>query len=302
MAIVTKTKKMPTHVKKRSGLHHRKSKVYSKSYWPYLPMLIIVCLGLIVNSLLSQGGHVLGDSSNLTPTTLLSSTNSARESDNESDLTLNQELMEAAQNKANNMAQLNYWSHNTPSGKTPWTFITAAGYDYAAAGENLAYGFSSGSATVAGWMNSPVHRANILDTNYTNVGFGIASSPNYQNQGPEVIIVAMYAEPVQTAANITFTVNNPTSTNPSLKNSQPASQLISRFEVLTGNSSEWALLTVAGLVGASLATFVIRHGLKLHRYLRKSKKFVSHHPYFDTLAVAIVVIGLLLTHSSGVIR
>jgi len=38
-------------------------------------------------------------------------------------------LDSAAQAKANDMAARSYWSHNTPDGQTPWTFMTAAGYN-----------------------------------------------------------------------------------------------------------------------------------------------------------------------------
>jgi hypothetical protein len=117
-----------------------------------------------------------------------------------------------------------------------------------------------------------------------------------------VIVVAMYAEPVQAAANITFTVPNKVVTSPSPVTPQPPAQLVSRLSSLPGGSSEWALLTVSLLLGCALATFIIRHGLKLHRYLRRGEKFFSHHPYLDTLVVVIIVAGILLTRTSGVIR
>src|SRR5206468_12650742 len=119
-------------------------------------------------------------------------------------LTIDPQLAAAAQAKARDMVAGNYWSHTSPAGKTPWTFISAAGYQYQQAGENLAYGFASADDTEAAWMNSAEHRANILETSYQNVGFGVAQSPNYQGQGAETIVVAEYGQPVPAAANITF--------------------------------------------------------------------------------------------------
>jgi hypothetical protein len=115
-------------------------------------------------------------------------------------LALNAQLDSAAQTKANDMAARDYWSHNTPDGKTPWTFIAAAGYQYQTAGENLAYGFGTAGDTITGWMNSPEHRANILNSSYRDVGFGIVNIPSYQNSGPETLVVAMYASPAVTPA------------------------------------------------------------------------------------------------------
>jgi hypothetical protein len=87
----------------------------------------------------------------------------------------------------------NYWSHNTPEGNSPWTFITKAGYQYLKAGENLAYGFLTSAGVVTGWMNSTAHRANVLDATFKDVGFGIASGPNYQG-GENTVVVAMYGQ------------------------------------------------------------------------------------------------------------
>lgn len=202
MTLVTKPKPKPQpHAKKRTAQHHRRSKAYHKAYWPYLPLLLIVGLGLVANSLMPGLGHhkVLGYATDMSIQTLLSDTNSQRDSNGLGNLGLNAQLDQAAQNKANDMATRDYWSHNTPDGLTPWSFITAVGYNYQTAGENLAYGFDTADQTVTAWMNSPEHRANILNTTYQEVGFGIANSANYQNSGPETIIVAMYAEPVGAA-------------------------------------------------------------------------------------------------------
>jgi hypothetical protein len=191
------TKSRPgAHHKKRQAKHHRRSKDYLKTYWPYLPMLLIVGLGIAINSFLSSSGHVLGTESNFSGSSLLSNTNQDRVSDHESSLSLNSELAQAAQSKANDMIASDYWAHVSPSGKTPWTFIMASGYQYSQAGENLAYGFSSSSAVINAWMASPEHRANMLKSTYSDVGFGIAESTNFMGQGPKVIVVAEYGRPL----------------------------------------------------------------------------------------------------------
>ena len=182
MAIATRPKPS-VHHKKRTGQHHKHSKDYVKTYWPYLPMLLVVVIGLAINSFWSQLPGVLGASSNFSSQNLLEDTNNQRAIDAETPLSIDPQLQAAAQAKAEDMVAKNYWSHNTPDGKTPWTFIAAAGYSYDEAGENLAYGFSSADSTVTGWMNSPTHRANILNKDYTQVGFGVVSSQDYQGHG-----------------------------------------------------------------------------------------------------------------------
>jgi hypothetical protein len=131
---------------------------------------------------------------------LLTATNSQRTSNGSTPLTINSKLNASAQAKANDMVVRDYWSHNTPDGKEPWVFIDAQGYVYTKAGENLAYGFSSSNETVIGWMNSPSHRANLLDTVFTEVGFGFANSANFVGTGNETIIVAHYGKPTVAAA------------------------------------------------------------------------------------------------------
>ncbi len=154
---------------------------------------------------------------------LLTDTNQQRTSRGLRALTTNSKLTTAAQNKAADMAAKDYWSHVSPTGKTPWAFITEAGYSYQTAGENLAYGFATSSDTVTGWMNSSEHRANILNTSYTNVGFGIINIPNYQGEGPQTLVVAMYASPAAVVATKTptTTTTTPTTSQPTTTNSKP---------------------------------------------------------------------------------
>jgi hypothetical protein len=194
-------KRLPTvHDKKRQGLHHKTSRHYTKTYWPYLPMLLLMIVGTVLNFAWQPGKAVLGYATSIGPASLLQETNIQRGQSSQTALMLNNQLSAAAQAKANDMAARNYWSHVTPDGVQPWQFIQNAGYNYAAAAENLAYGFDTSAAAVAGWMNSPGHRANILNAQYREVGFGIANVANYQNEGEQTIVVAMYGQPSATAA------------------------------------------------------------------------------------------------------
>ncbi|MBP9852461.1 MAG: hypothetical protein QG629_61 [Patescibacteria group bacterium] len=197
MALITKnrTKNRTTASSKRRGRHHKRSNSYAKPYWPYLPMLAIVTLGLVFSSVW-QGARkdVMGYATETSAPSLLSGTNSQRTANGLGALALNSLLSQAAQNKANDMMTKDYWSHTSPDGSTPWTFIDASGYAYSSAGENLAYGFATSNDVINGWMNSPKHRDNILGAAYNEIGFGIVNAPNYQKSGPQTIVVAMYGQ------------------------------------------------------------------------------------------------------------
>lgn len=146
-----------------------------------------------------NSNDVLAYATNTSPAGLLSATNTQRINGGVGALTANSKLASAAQAKANDMVARDYWSHVTPDGKQPWAFITAAGYQYVSAGENLAYGFLTSGDTITGWMNSPSHRENLMNGKFTEVGFGIANSANFVGNGKQTIVVAMYAKP-QSAA------------------------------------------------------------------------------------------------------
>ena len=104
-------------------------------------------------------------------------------------LSVNEKLVIAAQAKADDMARRGYFSHNTPEGKEPWVFLKDAGYSYDAAGENLAVNFVESSDVTRAWMNSPGHRANILNGKYTEIGIATAQGTY---KGNDAIFVVQY--------------------------------------------------------------------------------------------------------------
>jgi hypothetical protein len=200
MVLVTKKQKtLPIHHQKRHGSHHKHTKPYERTYWPYLPLFAIIGLSFIINfawtGLSASKANVLGASDGITQDVLLLETNKDRHADHAGSLTLDNQLAAAAQAKAQDMADKNYWSHNAPDGTTPWKFITQTGYQYYAAGENLAYGFANSDQVVRGWMNSREHRTNLLNSAYSNVGFGVVEAPSYQGKPKQTIVVAMYGQP-----------------------------------------------------------------------------------------------------------
>lgn len=72
------------------------------------------------------------------------------------------------------MAERGYFDHVNPDGESPWDRVERAGIDgWRGVGENIAAGYPTPEDVQAGWMDSPGHRANILDDQYTHVGVGV---------------------------------------------------------------------------------------------------------------------------------
>lgn len=102
-------------------------------------------------------------------------------------------LNQSAQAKADEMAALGYFAHESPTGKKAWELIEDSGYAYQFAGENLAVRFVDSKDVLNGWMNSPSHRANIIKPNYTDIGVGVAQGM-YKGE-PATFVVQHFATP-----------------------------------------------------------------------------------------------------------
>ncbi|MFJ3660254.1 CAP domain-containing protein [Streptomyces sp. NPDC090119] len=95
---------------------------------------------------------------------------------------LNSTLSKAAQDHSADMAAHNTMSHTGSDGSDPGSRITAAGYQWSAYGENVAYGYSTPEQVMDGWMNSAGHRENILNCSYKEIGVGLAQPGSYWTQ------------------------------------------------------------------------------------------------------------------------
>jgi hypothetical protein len=138
----------------------------------------ILLSGIIVAAFLLTGFHQFElRSSNVAAVVsavLVDLANGDRSQNGLGNLTVSPLLVEAAQAKANDMAEKSYFAHTSPQGIDPWFWFSQVGYKFYYAGENLAVNFSdSGDVNIA-WMNSPEHRANILDPHFTEIGIATA--------------------------------------------------------------------------------------------------------------------------------
>ena len=97
-------------------------------------------------------------------------------------LTEDWQLSRVARYKAQDMKDLGYFSHTSPTYGSPFEMMKSFGISYRTAGENIAKGYSTPKAVVDAWMNSPGHRANILNSSYTHIGVGYVASGNYWTQ------------------------------------------------------------------------------------------------------------------------
>lgn len=182
----------------RDFLHHffipRESNNHRAHFLHAESLLLLVSMLLVINFLTphveERYPQILGVSVNISISDLVNLTNQKRAEAGLAPLTLNDQLSQAANGKAQYMLAQNFWAHNAPDGTTPWVFFKNAGYDYVYAGENLARGFTNAPDAMAAWMASPGHRENIMSPNYKDIGFAVASGTLTGDE--TVLIVEMF--------------------------------------------------------------------------------------------------------------
>ena len=92
------------------------------------------------------------------------------------------ELSRVARYKSQDMSDLGYFSHTSPTYGSPFQMMKSFGISYRSAGENIARGYTTPASVVEGWMNSQGHRANILNSSFTEIGVGYVANGNYWTQ------------------------------------------------------------------------------------------------------------------------
>lgn len=88
-------------------------------------------------------------------------------------------LAKLAEDYCLDMINRDFFSHNTPDGKTLFDRMAENNIKYSVAGENIAYGQSSPEEVVKQWLNSPGHRKNILNPYFKYLGVGIKRGGRY---------------------------------------------------------------------------------------------------------------------------
>lgn len=285
-----------------------------------------------------SGEDVLSYATNTSPAGLLSATNAQRTAGGVGSLKANSKLASAAQAKAADMVARDYWAHVTPDGKQPWVFITNAGYQYLAAGENLAYGFLSSGDTITGWMNSPSHRTNLMNSDFTEVGFGMANSADFVDSGQQTVVVAMYGKPqsaeppalaagptkpskpapkpkpveitpaktveedTEVAQPVEEPISEPIAVDEDEHVVQAAQTKVNRVQLMTGGNLAWSATFVALAVTATFLLWIIHKGVNVRRWLRDGEHFITHHIHLDFTVLALIYLGTVLLTGSGVIR
>jgi uncharacterized YkwD family protein len=92
------------------------------------------------------------------------------------------QLSAVAQKKSQDMQQNHYFSHTSPTYGSPFDMMRDFGITYKTAGENIAQGQRTPQEVVTAWMNSPGHRANILNKQFTHIGVGFEQTGKHWTQ------------------------------------------------------------------------------------------------------------------------
>jgi uncharacterized protein YkwD len=207
------------------------------------------------------------------PGEVIALTNSQRKENNASPVKENYMLDAAAEAKAQDMATKGYFSHVSPDGSQPWSWITHSGYSYQYAGENLAVRFDNAEGVVEAWMASPTHRSNIVKQVYTDIGIGVAQG-TYQGM-PATYVVQYFGTPLAQGA----AVGSAPTPNPLQTNNSVLRQMLQSF---SDNPHKLSLLLAAV---ATIVTLIIAFAFFIHLEIQ------SHEMLYG--GAVVVAIALL---------
>lgn len=221
----------------------------------------------------------------ITRATLESFVNQTRQSVGLQPLAQNEKLDAAAQMKAQNMVANNYFAHTSPSGITPWYWFSQVGYKYKYAGENLAIGFFDSAEVYNAWLNSPEHKANIVNPHYTEVGTAVLSGFGNNNT---IVVVQEFGSQLPVKPVAVNTKPKPTATpqptiTPVVAVNQPIPTPVTSEQVLSQSTEAQSIITVSPTTPHSAYSNVLS-SIYMHSGLLQNIIY----------GVSLVVIGILL--------
>lgn len=239
-------------------------------------------------------GHfaVLGKSVTISTSQLQTLTNQNRVENGLNALELDSRLSAAATKKAEDMITNNYWSHNSPSGASPWYWIDQAGYSYSVAGENLAKNYGDAEAVMAAWMSSSTHRDNILNPRFTSVGFAVGQG--VIDMKINTVVIAYYASPISEGAAVKgATTNLPSDIATTTSYNNPLIYAGGLIKNLSPATIGLLLVIMTMIIVASLSHLSKDY---LPSGVRKSWK--RHHGLYKAVGLSVVA-TIIIVMSSG---
>lgn len=290
-----------THNRESSKLHSWFVAHHGNNHHPHLlrghglliAILVLIALQFVYNFAATGQPRILGYATNISVEDVHAHINSARLQNNLPELQVDYRLTQATMLKAQDMLDKNYWSHVSPSGEQPWRWVLQVGYNYGAAGENLAKGFNTSRAMAAAWLNSETHRDNILSPNYQDIGIAIVNG--YLDNKPTTLVVTMFGSPRTVLASTNESppaVTSLTDTRVASVFNSPAlvSSLMSPISLI----SLFILLTI--LMVAALTHW---HYIKLPRDIRRA--WYHHHALYTLIFSAFVISYIAYIFTAGTI-
>ncbi|MBU2579890.1 CAP domain-containing protein [Patescibacteria group bacterium] len=247
-------------------------------------LFVEVCFLVQVLWFIPQGNFF----ASVAPMAIEGFTNQNRLSNNLESLKTNSLLEKAAQLKAEDMATKGYFAHTSPEeGLTPWYWLDKVGYEYVLAGENLAINFVDSQDAINAWMNSPTHKANILNNNFVEIGVGAAKEIY---EGKETIfIVQLFGRPVtMTAQSVAVAQEKKQSVPPTVEISNES--IVGDSTAVKGEVKNSIMPDDSGFVG-----LVVRENLSpsiVSRFL-STPRAISNYFYF--VLFTILALALLLS-------
>lgn len=126
----------------------------------------------------------------ITPESVLAHMNFYRGLNGTAPLRIEPRLAKAAEDRIRDMEERQYWAHLSPTGASPFMWLTLRGYSFSAAGENLASGFDTAEVLVSTWMESAGHRRNIISPDFQDVGIAIIDgATTRRSSGRSVVVI-----------------------------------------------------------------------------------------------------------------
>lgn len=263
--------------------------------WQSLTLTAIISLLTHASYVYFTTGQVgvLGKSVNIDVKSLALETNKIRKKNNLNELIIDARLSSAAQKKADDMIKNNYWSHNSPTGASPWDFINNSGFSYISAGENLAKNYPDIESLISAWMSSETHRKNILNSDFNSVGFAI--SDGVIDTKITTIIVALYAQ----SSNQNASIANERSVLGETRENNINNPLTYIGYVIK-NLSPITIGTLAVLIGLTFVA-VVSHFYREYIPKKIQKSWSRHHGLFKASVLIFMIFVIFITSTGSTI-